>query len=119
MPETRACLVLVTQAQLLPDNHCALWVFLVTCNMKMATRRTIWKHAIHAVEWLLNAFSVKHLKSAYLQCGLMPLDFRSYMERMPAWTKHVQMRMWTMLSLNYLSLFRSVESKMGYSLMMY
>ena len=89
MPETRACLVLVTQAQLLPDNHCALWVFLVTCNMKMATRRTIWKHAIHAVGWLLNAFSVKHLKSAYLQCGLMPLDFRSYMERMPAWTKHV------------------------------
>ena len=57
--------------------------------MKMATRRTIWKHAVHDVGWLLNAFSVKHLKSAYLQCGLMPLDFRSYMERMPAWTKHV------------------------------
>jgi hypothetical protein len=77
--------VRLTQTQLLPENFESLWTFLEECNMKKSTKRTIWKHMINCVRWLPNAFPKKLLKSAYDGCGLWPIDFLKFIQRMPAW----------------------------------
>ena len=40
---------------------------------------------INCSHWLAKAFSREQMKSAYSKCGLCPVNFRSLMQRMPAW----------------------------------
>jgi hypothetical protein len=77
--------ILTTEAALLPSTHSELWTFLDTCNMDPPTKRTIYKHMVNANYWLGKAFSRYQMRSAYKKCGLFPLNFRTFMQRMPAW----------------------------------
>ena len=82
--------ILTTQLELLPDNYKELWLFLKSCNMPPPTCRTIWKHMINCLRWLPDAFSQTKLKSAYEHCGLCPVNFLNFIQRMPAWGKSVK-----------------------------
>jgi hypothetical protein len=77
--------ILTTESALLPSTHSELWTFLDTCNMDPPTKRTIYKHMVNANYWLGKAFSRYQMRSAYKKCGLFPLNFRTFMQRMPAW----------------------------------
>jgi len=41
--------ILTSQTQLLPTKYKELWIFLNDCNMKVTTKRTIWKHMVNCV----------------------------------------------------------------------
>jgi len=106
--------VRLTQTQLLPDNFESLWIFLEECNMKKSTQRTIWKHMINCVRWLPNAFSPKLLKSAYDRCGLWPIDFLKFIQRMPAWKDHITKEDMEYVQSKLPELICLVKIRMGY-----
>ena len=99
--------ILRSESSLLPDNYQELWKFLESCRMPLPTCRTIWKHMVNCLRWLREAFSMKNLKSAYERCGLWPVDFVKYIDRMPAWGKcatkedlqHLQKKLPTLINL--------------------
>jgi hypothetical protein len=77
--------IVTTDASLLPQTHFHLWTFLGACQMDLATKRTMYKHMINCSHWLAKAFSRDQMRSAYSKCGLFPVNFCSFMQRMPAW----------------------------------